>query len=902
MSDARRRAERGTSSRSRSSARRRSARSAARPSCTFAARRLHRGRRALPLFAPHLHPSLEQRRLRARSAARPTAWRCASLHSDAALHRRLCPDEPVERLVFELLEQFRVEALAPRRHARRRAQPAAPLRAVVAAPSTAAGLTDTAQRPAALHGGADLPRARHRRAGARGDRRPDRSDARRARAAARPRRSPGCAAIAPTRPPMRVHALAIARTRRRDAARGRRRRRPTTRATPTTTTTSARAFSLLAGLRRARSTSASPPRPSGRSRVLDDAGGGYRVFTTAYDREHARRDAGARRAAGRVPRAARPPHRRPGPQRRAPGARAARRCSPCPRATAGTAAQEEGHIDGRRLAQLVASPTERRLFRIERMEPVADCVVSFLIDCSGSMKEHIESVAMLVDVFARALEQAGVASEVLGFTTGAWNGGRAQRDWLRAGRPRASGPPQRGAATSSSRTPTRPGAARGRDIAALLKADLFREGIDGEAVDWACARLRRARRGAAAADRDLRRLPDGQRHRTSPTTRTTSTTTCATWSRGTSRPARVEICGVGVGLDLSPYYSRSHVLDLAAPHRQPGVPRDHRAASRGRRPALTPPTAAASGTRTQGHPQPRLTAAATRLELFHISDTFQYLEHDPEPSMDSTLAKGLAVSNGWSRQQRDCRVTDVAQAFGMARSNAHRTLQTLVECGWAVQDAATSAYRPSLRLFELGALVAEVADIGALLRPHLAALAAGHRRDHPPRGARRRRDRLPRQVRQPAAGGRVLAHRRARAGLLRRLGQGAARGGAARRRRAARAARHAGRAHAEQHHRLRRARTPSSSARAHAAMPRTARNGASASAASARRSSTRAAKPVAALGMSVPSIRFARTQARGLAEQLIACARDASATLGYRVGPAPAAQPTTHPPRDRRLE
>src|SRR2546423_984210 len=97
--------------------------------------------------------------------------------------------------------------------------------------------------------------------------------------------------------------------------------------------------------------------------------------------------------------------------------------------------QEEGYIDGRRLAQLVASPTERRLFRVERHEPVADCLVSFLIDCSGSMTQHIESVAMLVDVFVRALEQADVASEVLGFTTGAWNGGRALRDWRRARRP-----------------------------------------------------------------------------------------------------------------------------------------------------------------------------------------------------------------------------------------------------------------------------------------------------------------------------------------------------------------------------------------------------------------------------------------------------------------------------------
>lgn len=85
--------------------------------------------------------------------------------------------------------------------------------------------------------------------------------------------------------------------------------------------------------------------------------------------------------------------------------------------------------------------------------------------------------------------------------------------------------------------------------------------------------------------------------------------------------------------------------------------------------------------------------------------------------MDSTLAKGLAAIEWMVREQRDCRVTELARAFGMARSNAHRTLQTLVECGWAVQDSASSAYRPSLRLFELGALVSEAADMVALLRP-----------------------------------------------------------------------------------------------------------------------------------------------------------------------------------------
>jgi DNA-binding IclR family transcriptional regulator len=41
------------------------------------------------------------------------------------------------------------------------------------------------------------------------------------------------------------------------------------------------------------------------------------------------------------------------------------------------------------------------------------------------------------------------------------------------------------------------------------------------------------------------------------------------------------------------------------------------------------------------------------------------------------------------------------------------------------------------------------------------------------------------------------------------------------------------------------------------------------------------AAAVAAVGMSVPSIRFGRAQARLLAEQLLGCARDASELLGY---------------------
>jgi cobaltochelatase CobT len=165
-------------------------------------------------------------------------------------------------------------------------------------------------------------------------------------------------------------------------------------------------------------------------------------------------------------------------------------------------------------------------------------------------------------VMARALEQAGVASEILGFTTGAWNGGRARRDWLRAGRPAHPGRLNERChlVFKDAGTPWR----RARPaIAALLKSDLFREGCDGEAVDWACERL-----DARAEERKLLLvLSDG-----SPMDSATNLANDAHYLdhhlqdvvARHEQAGRIGIAGIGVGLDLSPYYSRSHVLDLAA--------------------------------------------------------------------------------------------------------------------------------------------------------------------------------------------------------------------------------------------------------------------------------------------------------------------------------------------------
>jgi cobaltochelatase CobT len=179
---------------------------------------------------------------------------------------------------------------------------------------------------------------------------------------------------------------------------------------------------------------------------------------------------------------------------------------------------EEGLLDGTRLGQLIASPTERRLFKTERFEPSAAATLTFLVDCSGSMKEHSEGLAAFLDVLVRALERIEVPCEVLGYTTGAWNGGRALKDWRRAGSPQHPGRLNELShlVFKDAATPWRTGRL---GLAAMLKSTLYREGIDGEAVRWAQdpgGDLRRQSRGRCHGKRQRRVLPPARSRKRAP--------------------------------------------------------------------------------------------------------------------------------------------------------------------------------------------------------------------------------------------------------------------------------------------------------------------------------------------------------------------------------------------------
>ncbi|MDE2159650.1 MAG: cobalt chelatase, partial [Burkholderiales bacterium] len=468
------------------------------PTLDWRGRQLLVGRRPWPLGAPHLRPFPGPADLRTlRGATDAVALR--HRHSDAASHRRRCPSDALAHMVFELLEQLRCESLVPaglpgvRRNMRRRFEAWSQAYVDAGRADSASGLLlfTAAQVCRAHFSGDPVPEAIA-----------DRLEATRAGLA--PRLGVALAGMQRERAHQAgfaVHARAYA-----DAIAGLLRQAGMADAPPPPDEAGAAAVEAAAADFQFVDL---PPDGQDAAAAGELAGADapdYRVYTRAYDREDAvetlvraqtlrelrlELDQRVARAAPNVARLAR--------ELQALYAR--------PQPEGHDGAQEEGRIDGRRIALLITSPSERELFMRDRLVARADACVTVLLDCSGSMKEHMERLAVRLDVLLRALDLAGIESELLGYTTAAWNGGRCRRDWSRSGRPRQPGrlnERQHLVFKSGARSWRRSRAA----IAALLRPELFREGLDGEAIAWACARLR----AHAAARRVLLLVGDGAAH------------------------------------------------------------------------------------------------------------------------------------------------------------------------------------------------------------------------------------------------------------------------------------------------------------------------------------------------------------------------------------------------------
>jgi cobaltochelatase CobT len=218
--------------------------------------------------------------------------------------------------------------------------------------------------------------------------------------------------------------------------------------------------------------------------------------------------------------------------------------------------QEEGQLDAARLARIVVSPGSSLSYKIERDTDFRDTVVTLLLDNSGSMRGRPISIAAIsADILARTLERCGVKTEILGFTTRTWKGGQSREDWLAAGRPPAPGRLNdlRHIIYKPADEPYR--RAR-KSLGLMMREGLLKENIDGEALAWAHSRII----NRPEDRRILMVISDG-----APVDDSTLSVNHGAYLDQHLRQvidwienkSPVELCAIGIGHDVTRYYSRA---------------------------------------------------------------------------------------------------------------------------------------------------------------------------------------------------------------------------------------------------------------------------------------------------------------------------------------------------------
>jgi DNA-binding IclR family transcriptional regulator len=107
-----------------------------------------------------------------------------------------------------------------------------------------------------------------------------------------------------------------------------------------------------------------------------------------------------------------------------------------------------------------------------------------------------------------------------------------------------------------------------------------------------------------------------------------------------------------------------------------------------------------------------------------VADVPAFAAQNGEQRVDKTLLKGLSVLEALAELDvGTISVDDIAQRVGLSRSNAYRTLQTLVHAGYVARDDVNGGYFCTTRMYELGALRISKLDVRRLAPPYLSRLA-----------------------------------------------------------------------------------------------------------------------------------------------------------------------------------
>lgn len=222
----------------------------------------------------------------------------------------------------------------------------------------------------------------------------------------------------------------------------------------------------------------------------------------------------------------------------------------------------EGILNRRKYPQLIINPLLPNLHISSRYQPQQDTIVSILLDNSGSMRgSPILMAALASEVIASILERFAIKTEIIGFTTVDWKGGRSRKAWESAGKPKNPGRLNdlRHIIYKSANQSLKKAKI---NLGLMLKEGILKENIDGEALLFARSRIASRLEGRKI----IMVISDG-----TPVDDSTNSTNGGAILvdhlqhviKKIERESKIEIVGIGIGHHVQDFYHNSIMIKLA---------------------------------------------------------------------------------------------------------------------------------------------------------------------------------------------------------------------------------------------------------------------------------------------------------------------------------------------------
>ncbi len=222
--------------------------------------------------------------------------------------------------------------------------------------------------------------------------------------------------------------------------------------------------------------------------------------------------------------------------------------------------QSEGILNRKKLTQIILKPSLPDIWQNFKLHDYQDAIVAILIDNSGSMRgSPIIMSAMASEIIAATLEKFAIKSEILGFTTCDWRGGKSKKLWESLGSKKNPGRLNdlrhivyKSATQNFKKSKI--------NLGLMLKDGILKENIDSEALLWARSRLMQYKQSRKI----LMVISDGAPIDDATTSNNDNdnilTDHLVKVISKIEKQSKIELVGIGIGHDVGQFYKNSIVI------------------------------------------------------------------------------------------------------------------------------------------------------------------------------------------------------------------------------------------------------------------------------------------------------------------------------------------------------